>query len=218
MILSDMISRIQRGIQDPSFTVEDDILPLIQEAIETAAHELPHAALATSDVIDVDAEESGPLSLPEDYHHDVYRVENVTHNRPVNIRTNVEVLDRLYDGLESPGPIADVAVEGQELYFQPNPATADQQLKVFYYAKPEPPEIDDVDYEPEWLPERLHNTIIVDYALKELFGLIEDGIDGQKVNTAFYEARYARGRQQLEKHTRQNPRQKPIIKRTARFF
>jgi len=216
MILSEMISKIETGIQDPSFTAEDDILPLINEALELAADEFPHAGLASPAVIDVTAGDAGMVFLPDDYHHDLYRVRNTTFNQPVSIRSNLNVLEKLYDGFESSGPIADVAVEGTELYFKPTPVEETQQLTILYYKKPVDLEADDDT--PGWLPSRFHQGIIVDYALKELWALIEDGIDGQKVNTAFYESRYEQSRGKLAYYTRRNPRQRPVIERIARFF
>lgn len=214
MNLSDMISKIKLGVQDDGLW--DDITPLIHEAIERAAHDLPHASLATSEVLDIAEDDASPVSLPSDYHHDVYRVVNVTSSRPVSIRTNLNALDRLYDGIETPGYITDVAVEGTDLHFQYTPANEAQELRVFYYAQPTVLTSDDVDL--DWIPERLHRGIVVDYALKELFNLIEDGVEGQKINTAFYEARYARAWEQLKRYTQSNPRQRPVVKRSARFF
>lgn len=214
MNLSDMISKVELGIQDSGFS--GDITSLIQEAIEIAAHDLPHASLATSADLSIAEDDTSPVSLPSDYHHDVYRVVNVTSNRPVSIRTNLRVLDRLYDGIDTPGYITDVAVEGTELHFQYTPANEVQTLRVYYYAQPDLIENDDDEL--DWIPERLHRGIVVDYALKELFSLVEDGVEGQKINTAFYEARYARAWAQLERHTKNNPRQRPVVERSARFF
>ena len=219
MILEKMISLVESGIQDPSYTLEDDILPLINEALDDAAERFCHADLAKFDTVTILADAAGPVSLPNDYHHDLYRVVNTTFNRPVSIRSNLAVLESLYDGMTSPGPVQDVAVEGNELFFKPSPAMAtDQVLTLFYYKKIEEFEEGDTDEEPTWIPDRFHRGIVVDYVLKELWALVEDGIDGHKVNTAFYEARHAQALVKLERHTRKNPKQKPVIVRTVRFF
>lgn len=219
MTLEEMIAKIQAGQQDPSFTVKDDVLPLINEALEEAAKKYCHADLMADHTITVVAGASNPVELPDDYSHDLYRVVNTTFNRPITIRTNPDVLAKLFDGLNSPGAIVDVAEDGRSLYFRPSPTTETEQvLAVHYYKAIEEYEEGDEEETPEWLPKRFHQGIIVDYALKELWALVEDGIDGQKINTAFYEARYERALGKLAKHTKKNPRQRPVIKRTARFF
>ena len=218
MILEKIIKDIQTGIQDDSFTVEGHIMPLINEALDLVAYDFCHAGLASTAVINIAAGDTGPAPLPEDYHHDVYRVENETFKRPVFVRSNIDVLAKLYDELESTGPIDDVAAEGDQLYFEPYPTTTDQRLKVYYYRKPVEYESIDTDETPEWLPASFHKSLIVDYALKELWALVEDGIDGQKINTSFYNSTYLMGLGRLTRDTRRNPKQNPAIKRTARFF
>lgn len=219
MKISEMIERIETGIDDPLLTTEDDILPLVVDALTEAAEEFCHADLATTSTVTVAAGGAGSVALPDDYSHDLYRVVNTTYNRSVNIRSNINVLEKLYDGLASPGIIRDVAVEGTDLYFQPSPTTdTEQVLTIFYYKQLADADLADQEHVPSWLPNRFHQGIVVDYCLKELFNLVEDDMSDQRVNTRVYEARHERAREKLRWYTRRNPKQRPVIERPARFF
>ncbi len=218
MILEKMVEEIERGVQDDSFTLDENILPLINEALGEAAFWFCHEELNQRAEITALADPS--VSMPADFHHNLYRVVNLSFNRPVSIRTNIDVLEDLYEGITTRGVIEDVAVVGTELFFKPGliSATTPQDLKLFYYKKPDELIEGDMALAPGWLPEQFHRGMVVNYVLKELFALIEDGIEGQKVNTEYYQGEYAKAFTKLRYHTRHNSKERPKIRRTARFF
>lgn len=224
MDLNEMLTRIEVAVDDDRFTVAGNFIPLINEALSELAEQYPINALATSDTITVDAAGASPVSLPDDYLHDVYRVENTTNGgNVVKIRENLNALKSLFDGCTYTGYITNVAIAGDLLHFEPNPTTdvEDQTLTLYYYKQFIPVTVPVDGEEPQtiaWVPDRFQEGLIVDYVLMEIFKLIEDGFDGQKINTAFYQSRYDAAREKFDAYTLTNPRQKPVIKRNAQFM
>ncbi|MBC8442002.1 MAG: hypothetical protein H8D87_20230 [Deltaproteobacteria bacterium] len=217
MILETILARIETGIQDPSLTREDDICPLVNEFVSEVSELFTLPGLQEHETIAVAiADNPVFIAMPDIFAHDLYRVYNETSRETVSIRSNIKALENLYSGWESPGMIQDVALEHKTLWYRPLPVQ-DQFLTLFFYREPVPVEFDDDEAHLDGIPYNL-NTIAVDYALKELWALAEDGIDGQKINTLYYTDRYNIGLAKLAKHCQTAPRFTPVIKRSARFF
>ena len=76
-----------------------------------------------------------------------------------------------------------VAVDGKILNFRPIPEEA-EDLILHFYAKPK--ELSAGDSFPDYIPAILQKEIFQNYALKEAYLQIEDGIDGVTPNTQKY--------------------------------
>ena len=218
MNLGTILSRIETGIQDPSFTREDNLLPLVNEFVTEVSELFLFPSLQSYAQLTVAADlEVNHIDLPTNYHRDLYRVYNVNLKREVNIRSNVKALERLYDGFQGTGYIQDVAVQDRELWFRPT-IEQEQALDLFYYRKPVLIEdADDEDMLLDGVPENLA-VIAVDYALMQLYNLVEDGVTGMPVNTEKYSVRYQAGLGKLNEYCKQSPKQVPVVQRSARFF
>lgn len=220
MTLAEIFKKVEAGNQNPTFTRADFILPLVNEAIQMVAERFCINKLAGEQTITISPSTANYINLPDDYNHDLYLLKNITdNNREMNLRPNLLVLERLFPGEPRPGYVTDAAVTESRLYFAPAlcETEGDQDLKLYYYTSVDEYEIGDVDETPEWIPKDLHKGLIVDFVLKELWALEEDGIDGQKINTMFYENQNNKALQKMAKHTRFNPRCRPVVQRTARF-
>jgi len=215
MILNRILTLIETGVADPSFTREADIMPLVNEFVEETSNLFNLPDLQAQEGITVS---SGDISIemPVTFSRELYRVYNDTFMRLVSIRTNVAVLEGMYDPYGSPGAIKDVAQDSGVLWVKPNPIQ-DQELSLFFYRKPVPLEFDDDDGKLDGIPDHL-SQVAVDYVLMRLFTLIEDGIEGRKVNTEHYTGLYSVGLAKIEMYCKQAPKKKPKIKRSARFI
>lgn len=219
MILSEIYSEITETIQDTALTSDARKLSLVNMAVQRACRQSLLPELITTTVLTVPAETPGTIEMPDDYHHTLYRALNQTTWNLLNIRTGSKYLSEGFGSSAATvrAYTTDVAVHGLTLYFRPVCAH-DQLFELWYYRKPVDLTALDINEEPDGLPDFLHHRLIVAYALKEIFPLIEDGIEGQKVNTMYWNQEYAAGLQELEIYCRKSPRQTPIIRRTARFF
>ena len=219
MTLDDLVAKVVTGIQDPSFT-EDDIIIWLNAGLLEATSLLCIPALQAQEIISLVPDGAGdfPKSviLAPTYSHDLFECRNTTASQPVAIRASSQILRELYEGIANSNAfIESCACEGRELWVMPYPQK-EQELIVRYYRHPSP--MEDGEDIPEGIPVHLQNYVLVDFALKELWSLVEDGIDGKKVNTEFHTARYQFGMQLLSSFYKDAPKKRPVIRRTARFF
>lgn len=216
MKTTDLIALVQRAVKDASFS-DAEILVLLNEGLQAVAFEFCLPELEATDEIEFTAGGDVFASLPDDYHHDLWHIEPVTMARLINIHTSLHSLQRIYSDADRGGVITDAAVDGLTLHVRPS-LTQDQTVRVHYYRMPETLTSSAVS-EPEGVPAHLQSGLLVNYAVARIFDIIEDGVDGAKVNTQRYEAKYANeGLRPLERYARRAPRLTPYIKRHARYF
>ena len=104
-----------------------------------------------------------------------------------------ELLDKYQENGAFPdraGDVEAVAQEGTVLWYQDVP-TAVQTLSVVYYKSP-PALVADTDI-PVDIPLALQRTLLVHGAAIELFSMIEDGVEQNKVNAANSEYQFNKG-------------------------
>jgi hypothetical protein len=108
------------------------------------------------------------------------------HKAGIKICPSLEELVDSYAGLSdneeltTAGEVEAVAQEGNTLWYQYVPATA-ESLIVTYYRNP--PEFSSDSYEPDYIPEYLHRKIFVNGAAWLIYSDIEDDLDDVKINT-----------------------------------
>ncbi len=81
---------------------------------------------------------------------------------------------------DAAGEVEAVCLEGNILWYQKIPAAAESLMLILYE---NPDELEDDDDEPSTLPEYLHKLLLVNGAAHFIYNEIEDGIEGEKVNT-----------------------------------
>jgi hypothetical protein len=174
-----LISAVVRKVQDASFSREDILGFLNQGLIEVAGLvKLPD--LSTSDTVTT-ATDSPFIPLPSNYHRGLYAAVSTDQNRRVKIEESFLKFLTRYPMLNVSGSVSLVSVGmGNCLYYQGIPASPDD-LILYFYKKPVPL-VSDGDI-PTCLPEHLQAPILVNFAAKEIFNLIEEGLDGKTPNT-----------------------------------
>jgi hypothetical protein len=108
------------------------------------------------------------------------------------IYANLEELMEHYSvvAADEIGDVEAVALEGSTLWYQKIPAVA-ETLTVLYYQ--DPSVLEDDEESPDYLPGFLHRPLLVSGAAYIMFNRLEDGLDGEKVNTASQLADFNRG-------------------------
>ncbi len=99
----------------------------------------------------------------------------------------VEQLYQTYYDLDADGDLEAVAQEGDVLYYYKTPATA-TSLVIIYYRTPTTMAADGDT--PSYLPDLLHRDLIVNKSSAIIFDHIEEGMEGDKVNTRSCLAQY----------------------------
>ncbi len=101
-----------------------------------------------------------------------------TENRDIEVVDFDELVD-LYPDMDTVGNVVRVAVVGSTLYYQGIPSTA-ETIPIVY--RRNPTDMVAGTSEPDGIPEMLHREIVVCGAAMIAWDLIEDGIEGDKVN------------------------------------
>lgn len=199
MILDDIILSVTDKVQDDSFT-EDAILNLINECRAYVAAEVDLPALQKSAALTTLATESS-VALPANYLRNIYWVGSVGQKKRIGTRPGdyYNMLTFLESYPVVAGQIERVCVEGDTLLYN---GMADDSLIIKYYAMP--PAITDTMEEPSEIPAHMHRPLLVSYCCKEIFNEIEDGIEGQKVNTDKWEIEFAKAMMSLKTFVERN--------------
>ena len=227
----ELIDDVSRIVQDSSYG-PDAILGLLNQGmLEIAGWDntdprfglvgsilLP--ALETQADVVTDPSQSR-VELPADYMKNLYAVSFTGQRHPVNILSGMRVfLERWNESLVHVGPVSDATIAGGELHFHPVPAEA-TTLTLHYYKKPAmltTTDVAGVTNVPSCLPEALQKPLLVSYAAREILNEIEDGQDGQKVNTVAYNDRFLIALGRLYRSIRHKSPQVMTIRRKTRFF
>jgi len=136
------------------------------------------------------------VTLPANYHRKLNFCYSVAQNGRVKILKSLQHLKSKYPGLIQTGNVWHVTQSGGRIYYQGIPSTVDT-LTLGYYKLP--PILNKDDETPTFLPNHLHKKLLVNYACKELFSVIEDGVEGRKVNTSYHEGEGEKALADLEK-------------------
>jgi hypothetical protein len=106
----------------------------------------------------------------------------------------LEHMMKMYPGMDEEGDVEYITVEGNTLYYQGIPGTV-TPLTLLHRRKPVYMVAD--EDEPEGIPEHLHLNVIVPKVAIFGFDRIEDGVEGEKVNTIAQSIRYKQGLHEL---------------------
>lgn len=132
-------------------------------------------------------------SLPVTYQRDcVFAIDSL--GRELSIYDSFMEYSKGYGLMTATGVLNAVAIKGRDLYYQNIPAVS-ELITIHFHRYP----VDMVagTDTPDGLPTNLHD-MLVDYACKEIFNIIEEGLDGKMVNTIKYEQRFQRGLDKLD--------------------
>lgn len=179
--LADEVLRI---IQDASYT-HGDVIALFNDCLMEIAgsHLLPE--LETMREVSTKTN-SNQIALPADYHHNLRYCHSITYHRQVRIFGSPSLLARRFSHLDQNGCIIGVSIIHRNLYYQRIPSSP-EKLMLNYYRYPQ--RLVTPEDKPICLPWHLAKKLLKSYALKELYGEIEDDEQG-KVNTIRYDKKY----------------------------
>ena len=129
------------------------------------------------------------VALPSDYNRGLAFVASVSQGNRIKIYTSFHKLLRKYSLLNDVGDVVIVAVKGDYLYYQGMPATA-EALTLHYHR--DPTDMVAVDSEPDGIPSHLQDRLLVNYAAKEILGLVEEAVKGRTLRSEKYEEKFQR--------------------------
>jgi hypothetical protein len=120
-------------------------------------------------------------------------------------------LEALYDDYSSnwddEGPVQSVALEGNIIWYQKIPDPEETHI-VMYIKNPDP--LTRRSDTPDLIPEALHRDILVHGAVMHGFILIEDGMEGEKINSMVHAGFFEKGVQRMMEWIGSNKQHKVI--------
>jgi len=186
VIASTPLAAVQAAVQDTGIATDAAVLALFNECISLLAARYRLEALASEDEAVIDAGTTW-TDLPTDYSQGLSIVNNLTSGRSVAVTHSIDQFEELPAGGVTTGQVTNcIPLNGRLLVF-PSP-TVEETLSFWYFRTPVALALatDTID----GLPEDLAGLLLQAYACRELFGLIEDGADGRKPQTAWWGSRY----------------------------
>lgn len=193
MKVSELRSKVQDAIQDDSFT-DEFILDSFNKCHGELAsiYTLPDLMTHTEIICPVGEFKT---SLPDTFLKGLDFAYNLTRKEKVNVVKALTTFLAKFPSLDLGPPVDTVCAQGKTMFFQGVPVT-EETLRVFFIRNPETM-IMETD-EPEAVPEHLHEDLFVNYGCAACFNLIEDGMEGAKINFNKYTSLYQQAQVKLE--------------------
>lgn len=189
MTKTEMIAELGRILQGNSFADALLVSDLNEALLDVAEHfRLP--ALQSSDTVDT-LTNASQVAMPATYHRDLYMVRqpSVDYDR-IEILLNKTSLENFRNERTDTAYVRWCCEENDLFHYLPVPASA-KRLTLFFYKKPS--SLVSVDAAHNVIPANLHHQVLVCAVAAKRWALWEDGIDGQKVNTAYYQQENMKG-------------------------
>ena len=185
-----MIEQVAKVVQDDDFD-EDYIRDLLNRAMlriaggmlrpgtSTLTQPLPGlyaVGTATTTLL------SSTVPLPSNYQRGVVMVCN-------SLGVEIQIYDAFQEFIQAyplrtyTGAINAVGIKGRDIYLQGIPATP--ETITFHYHRYPVDMVTDASV-PDGLPSEFHDALLVNYAIREISRMKEDGIDGSDFNTQRY--------------------------------
>ena len=172
-------------IQDNNYN-ETDILRLCNHALTEISGIVLLSDLQAEDTVDTVAGFNF-TALPSDFQRNLFYCYSEVNLRRVKVYADFRKVLAMAGVIDQPGYVFGVAVRGSNLHYQRIPGTA-ETLQIHYYRNPTP--LTSVDDLPSCLPVHLARPLLVNYCCRELFSLLEDGVDGKTPNTERHTNRF----------------------------
>lgn len=205
--LEDSVTAIIQTLRMPSIS-SAEITSYINQCYDYISSQVLLTQLESSGVVDtVPGSLSVPIPSTWNYHRNLFSCE-VANNGPITLLNSREHLRRIYSDFDTvlqTGPIQYVVISGASILYYPVPAEA-VELVCFFYQKPESLEVPISGYScGEDLPGAillgLQPKVIESYVCWQIWARVEDGIEGRKVNTAYYLGQFKEAMVELEDST-----------------
>jgi len=186
--LEDVLTSVQKSLQDDAFTV-DELTKLANQCIDYCSTRILLPKLETSGVVTTDPL-TYEVALPDSwlFARNLYSCFSADNIADIKILNSAQGLQDFYPDYKTQlltGDIHYIFIRGDFITYYPIPKTA-IELTCGFYRQPVPL-TDDGDV-PYALPYGTHEELLENFILWRAWGDLEDGIEGAKTNTLYYQA------------------------------
>lgn len=134
------------------------------------------------------------VAMPATFQRDLQFAANAS-NVEIDIANSMIGFSQDYPLMSRSGRINEVIEQGGSLYYQGIPTSVETITLHFYRL---PVDMSANEDTPDGLPTHLQIPLLVNYTCWEIFKLIEDGVEGQGINTTRYEGLFQKALRTLE--------------------
>jgi hypothetical protein len=183
--LSDLIVTVRGILQDESFD-EDRLITLFNTGIRRCAYLVRLPELESFGSFETDPITTSVV-IPEDwdYSRSLYDASTPT-KQTISVLSSMGLLRSKEPTIDTQVKIGDIEfITVRKGYIVYTPSPSELTLVTCKFFKNPVPLVEDEDF-PTCLPEHLQEPLLVNFALWKCFESIEDGIEGDKVNTVYY--------------------------------
>lgn len=182
--LDDIYDEVAGIIQDPAWD-SDKVIQLFNDGIRAISEVLLLPELETIGTVTTSTT-LNYVALPTNYQRKIRDCRNPTNPfRRIRIYGSVPLMHAHFTRTDLVGHVVGVAVMGRNLYYQWRPSST-TSLQINYFAKPA---VLQENEEPSVLP-AFANELLLNYACWKVYGVIEEGMDGVKTQTQFYQGQF----------------------------
>jgi hypothetical protein len=197
MYLGEMITEVKNIVDDASYS-DAQVVSYINLAVQYAAAQvnIPGLKKIFTATTSTTLPYTSLTGVTGGFSGRLLRISNMD----VSIYPNLQMLmdeyvSEDYPDLTEAGDLEAVALEGSTLWYQYVPAA---EVTVTMLGYQNPPELEDSADIPSDFPSHLHRPLFVNGAAWLIFDQIEDGLEGEKVNT---QAHFMQSFSQNNKHS-----------------
>lgn len=127
------------------------------------------------------------VAFPSNYNRGLASVSSLSQDRRIPIFDSFHKLLRRYPLLDDIGDVSVVAEKGNYLYYQSMPSTT-ETLTLHYFR--DPTAMSASGSSPDGIPSHLQERLLVNYAAKEIIGLVEEAVKGKTLRADKYEEKF----------------------------
>ncbi len=180
-----VIKRVLKKIPRTNI-VSDDVLEIINECLVDIASIIDIPQLATTEEATMVAGEN-LVTMDSSFHKKLSFAWNKTLNQKIRVYDSKRIIDNKLSTMGTSGNVIMMAPNFPDIYFQYSPAS-DQIATIYFHRLPD--ELEDNSIFPTYIPSNFIHGLFFNYSLERLYSSIEDGFEGEKVNTLHYQDKY----------------------------
>jgi hypothetical protein len=182
--LDDLYEEVAGIVHESSYD-SDKVIALFNGAIRAISEIVLLPELETSGTVTTSTT-LNYVALPDDYQRKLRDCKDTLNPyHEIQIYGSVPLMNAKFSRLDYTGPVVAVAPMGRSLFYQRRPSTA-TPLQINYYAIPEALQ----GHEEATIVPAFTDELLTNYACWKIYSVIEEGMDGTKTQTQFYQGQF----------------------------
>ena len=195
--LEEMRENVRLALQDASFEDEQIDAKINAGIVDASWYQLLSELESTGEFTTEPT--ANEVDIPADwgFQRNLYHAD-AEDKGDIKVFTQIGLLKKRVPSIDTEviaGDIVYLTTRKGKVVYSPSPKVA-TVVKCGFYINPTPLAADNES--PTCIPTPLHNDILESFALWKFFAIIEDGIEGYKVNTNYYKKEYKEALERID--------------------